>query len=148
MVTPFTGGCACGAIRYTCTVAPILMGNCHCRDCQRASGSGGSATLMIPKVGFTLTGQPKHHEVIAKNGLTARRGFCGDCGSPLYGIPAALPDVIGLRAGSLDDPSIYGPTVDIFTDSAQPWDCMNPDLPKFGQQPTAGEFEAVMASKG
>ena len=145
---PFTGGCSCGAIRYECSVEPILSGNCHCRDCQRASGGAYSATMIIPKAAFTVTkGQPKHHDVTAKNGLTARRFFCADCGSPLFAHPPSLPDCIGLRAGSLDDPSVYQPTMDIFTDSAQPWDYLNPDIPKFGQQPTDEEFQAVIAPR-
>ena len=104
--------------------------------------------MIIPKAAFTVTkGQPKHHDVTAKNGLTARRFFCADCGSPLFAHPPSLPDCIGLRAGSLDDPSVYQPTMDIFADSAQPWDYLNPDIPKFGQQPTDEEFQAVIAPR-
>jgi len=44
--------------------------------------------------------------------------------------------VLGIRAGSLDNPELYRPAMDIYTASAQPWDFMNPDLPKFPQLPT------------
>ena len=50
-----------------------------------------------------------------------------------------LPDVVGVRVGSLDDPSGYRPTMDMFVASAQPWDHMNPELPKFpGYPPGVG----------
>jgi len=48
---------------------------------------------------------------------------------------SANPDVIGLKAASLDDPSWFTPAMDIYTDSAQPWDAMNPDLPKVPKMP-------------
>ena len=49
MPTPFFGGCACGAIRYTCAAAPLFALNCHCRDCQRASGSAFCPVLYVPR---------------------------------------------------------------------------------------------------
>lgn len=145
---PFTGGCACGAIRYECSAEPMLSLNCHCRDCQRFTGSTYTATLIIPKAALTVTGQPNHYDVPTESGGTARRFFCGDCGSPVHAIPAVMSEVIGLRAGSLDDPSLYVPSVDIWTDSAQPWDWMNPALPKCGKQPTAEEFQELLAARG
>ena len=48
MKVPFSGGCACGLIRYTCTAAPLAMVNCYCRDCQRASG-GACSPSVVPK---------------------------------------------------------------------------------------------------
>jgi hypothetical protein len=57
------------------------------------------------------------------------------CGTPLCGIAIRLPGVIGIRAGSLDDPSWYRPALDVYTASAQPWDSMNPTLPKFPKLP-------------
>ena len=43
MAMNFTGGCLCGAVRYECTADAIFMGNCHCRDCQKASGGAYEA---------------------------------------------------------------------------------------------------------
>ena len=54
MDIPFTGGCACRALRYKCTGAPRYMGNCHCRDCQRATGSAYFAAVLIRAEEFFL----------------------------------------------------------------------------------------------
>ena len=97
MAHPFTGGCACGAIRYEASIGPPMAGTCHCGDCQRASG--------------------------------------GSVAPPLFGKPSMMPDVVGIRAGSLDNPSLFQPSMDIYTSSAQSWDYMNPDLPKFPKAP-------------
>ena len=59
MPTPFTGGCACGAIRYECSADPILSLNCHCRDCQRASGSPFATVLLVPQDAVKITGAVK-----------------------------------------------------------------------------------------
>ena len=125
------GGCACGAIRYSCTAEPIFSLNCHCRDCQRESGSAFVAVLGVPKSAFVLTqGTPRHFTVTADSGHPTTRVFCGDCGSPLYGLPSSAPEIVTIRASSLDDPSPFRPSQDIYTASAQPWDYMDPALPK------------------
>ena len=136
MPTLFTGGCACGAIRYACSAEPLLAFNCHCRDCQRASGSAFAAIIRMPAAAFTVTkGTPKFNTVMGDSGNTVSRGFCPECGSPLFSRLSGLSDVVGVRVGSLDDPSSYQPTMDIFVASAQPWDHLNPELPKFPSYP-------------
>ena len=136
MAVPFTGGCACGAIRYECTAEPLYMGNCHCRDCQRATGSA-----YFPAVGMSTTairftkGTPAVYEKLADSGNTMRRMFCAQCGSPMFLTNSARADLIVLYAGSLDDPSWVRPARDIYTESAQPWDHLDPALPKFPGMP-------------
>ncbi len=131
MATSFSGGCACGAIRYECSADPIMSANCHCRDCQRESGGAFAAVVVVPKAAFKITkGEPKHYDVKTYSGSTISRGFCPECGSPLFAKPGSIPDVVGIRAGSLDDPSWFKPAMDIYTASAQPWDHMNPELSK------------------
>lgn len=136
MKTPFSGGCACGAIRYTCSTEPLYMGNCHCRDCQRATGSAYFAAVIAKTSDFSLTGgEPIWYEKKADSGTLMRRGFCSSCGSPVLLTNGAIPDFMVLHAGSLDDPSWYKPQRDIYVASAQPWDVMHPDLPKVDGMP-------------
>lgn len=129
------GGCACGAIRYETAAEPLVMVNCHCRDCQRASGSGYAAIVVVPKDAVTLSGEPRYHRVVGDSGKAVERGFCPNCGSPVTSKLERLPEVLGLNAGSLDDPAQYRPSLEVFTDSAQPWVHMPPDTRKFPQGP-------------
>ncbi len=128
-----SGGCACGAIRYETDADPMLMLNCHCRDCQKASGSAYAAIVVVPEPAVRLTGEPRYHKSIGDGGKAVERGFCPTCGSQVLTKLERMPDVLGLKAGTLDDPSLYKPAMDIFADSAQPWDHMNPDTKKFPQ---------------
>lgn len=131
---PFRGGCACGAVRYECNAPPVRMVNCHCRDCQRASGSGYSATLVMSAGSVRLlNGECKEHRVVADSGNVAKREFCGACGSPLFAQSLGRPDFLGVKAASLDDPSWFAPEADVWVESAQPWESMNPNVPKFAK---------------
>ena len=131
MPDSFTGGCACGAIRYSSSGPARYMGNCHCRDCQQATGSAYFPAVVVKAIDFKLEkGEPAWFERIADRGHVMRRGFRRDCGPPLFLINGAREGVMVLYAGSLDDPSRYRPSRDIFVKSAQPWDLMHPELPK------------------
>jgi hypothetical protein len=132
--TPFTGGCLCGAVRYECSAEPIVMGNCHCRDCQLATGTAFAAGMLVPNNAVAIAGEVKYYDVTGDSGSIIGRGFCPNCGSKLFSKPS-VPELIGIFAGSLDEPSGYQPVMDIYTASAQPWDYMNPDLPKFAKMP-------------
>ena len=141
MKTPFTGGCMCAAIRYECSAAPIVMGNCHCRDCQQATGTAFAAAILVPRNAVTIAGEVKYYEVTGDSGQIVSRGFCPNCGSRLFG-QRAVADFLSIMAGSLDDPSEFRPAMHLYTASAQPWDYMNPDLPKFPQSLPPNAFAA------
>ena len=128
-----SGGCACGAIRYETEADPVVMLNCHCRDCQRATGSGYAAIMVVPKADVRVSGEPRYHRIVGKAGKAVERGFCPNCGSQVLAKLERMPDVLGLQAGSLDDPVRYRPSMDLFTASAQPWDHLGPDTRKFEQ---------------
>jgi hypothetical protein len=105
MATPFTGGCMCGAVRYECSAVPVMTASCHCRDCQRETGSAFVPVLAVHKTAFAIThGSPKYFGLMADSGQTTTRVFCAECGSSLFGLPGSAPDLVTIRAGSLDDP--------------------------------------------
>jgi hypothetical protein len=136
ITTPFSGGCACGAIRYEATAQPLLMLHCHCRDCQRSSGGPSSSFVIVPKEAFGITqGSMRFHDSSSEAGGHTHRGFCGDCGSPILARNDFNPDIIAIRTASLDDPSWFTPQMDIWTSDAHPWDQMNSALPKFDKYP-------------
>jgi len=136
MQIPFTGGCACGAVRYECSAEPIRMLQCHCRDCQRSSGGAGVSAVVVPAGALKVVkGTPRYYATSSARGGSIHRGFCTDCGSPVLAKFDAAPELMGIRAGSLDDPGWFHPSLDMWTSDAQPWDFMNPDLPKFAEYP-------------
>jgi len=141
-VSPMTGGCLCGAVRYESSGDPGFALLCHCRDCQRQSGSAYAAGLRVPAAGFRVTkGEPKNYVKAADSGNEITRAFCPDCGSMLFLRVSAKPDLVAIRVGTLDDPSGFQPAADIFVKSAQPWDYMNPNLPKYSTYPPGQAYE-------
>jgi hypothetical protein len=107
------------------------MLNCHCRDCQRAGGSAFAAILIVPADGLRLSGELRYHAVTSERNTRIERGFCPTCGSPIAGRLGARSDVVILQAGSLDDPSMFSPQMNIWTQSAPPWHHLDPKLPSF-----------------
>jgi len=79
----------------------------------------------------------------ADSGNTVTRAFCPDCGAHLYLQVSTRPDLVGIRVGSLDDPSWFRPTAHIFTQSAQPWDYLDPSLPAYPAYPPGQSYEPV-----
>jgi hypothetical protein len=135
MASKLSGGCACGAIRYESDAEPTVMLNCHCSDCRKASGSGHAAIVIVQKSTLQLSGEARFHELRGGSGGTIERGFCPDCGSPLFVRLERFPNVLGVQTGSLDDPALHKPSMDLYTDSAPAWDMMGPETRKFARGP-------------
>ena len=135
MTVPFSGGCACGSIRYVCSGAPIAMLNCHCRDCQRSSGSPFASGFVISTSDIQITGTPATHAVRGNSGGTTTRSFCPQCGSPLFTGGEALPGFMSVRFPTLDDASGFQPMLDIWTSSAPSWVCLSQAIPQYPQSP-------------
>jgi hypothetical protein len=118
------GGCACGAIRYRLTAAPMIVHACHCLDCQKQTGSAFVLNLWIEREFIEASGaEPIAFSVPPGSSGKPHDVFhCGACGTALWSKYHAAPgDTVLLRAGTLDDPAAITPDVHIFTRSKVPW---------------------------
>ena len=135
-MTTMTGSCLCRAIRYEVSVPIAELRACHCKDCQKSSGAGGSVNAMIPTSGFRITqGTPKRYSVTADSGRTLHRFFCGECGSPLFSRREIVPETTSLRIGTLDNPPPMKITANIWINSARPWAHIDAATQQFPGQP-------------
>jgi len=111
------GGCFCGAVRYAIAGAPTYIGNCHCRDCQRAIGASFVTWIGAKPENFAVT---KGEIAICETSPGVHRGFCARCGSSLTFAGDDWTDV-AITAASLDDTSFVKPESNVYLDHRQPW---------------------------
>ena len=52
-----TGGCLCGRVRYTAAGEPAFSGICHCRNCQRCTGSAFETVIAFPTASVSVQGE-------------------------------------------------------------------------------------------
>jgi len=130
-----TGGCLCGAVRYQAEGEPLFAVHCHCRDCQRASGTGHVPVLGMARNGFRVKGETRSYAKEGGSGQRSVRHFCPVCGSLLFGLPEVAPDVVTICAGSLDDLSLFQPQLVMYARSRPSWDVIAGDLPAFETTP-------------
>lgn len=121
MKLPLTGRCLCGAVRYEITGLPKRMGLCHCRSCQRATGSVHYPFVATSADTLKIQGEFTWHESIGESGHKVNGGFCPKCGSSLFSNPDALPDLRTVSASSLDDPLAFKPEIAVWMENALPW---------------------------
>jgi len=136
MSQPYTGGCACGAIRYEITDLPLAQNDCQCRDCQRTSGTGHCSYLTFPdRARVKLEGAATHWDLRDDRGNIKTRSFCPACGSPVYLQFKPRPELFTVHAASLDDPRRYKPQAVTYVIRGHAWDHLDPVLPKFEKMP-------------
>ena len=128
---PLEGGCDCRQIRYRMETAPLFVNCCHCRWCQRESGSAFALNAMIESDRVTLlTGAPQGIATPSASGKGQQIYRCSKCCVALWSHYAgAGPLVKFVRAGTLDEPDHLPPDIHIFTSTKQPWVVLGPGVP-------------------
>jgi hypothetical protein len=119
----YDGGCACGAVRYRLTAAPLIVHACHCRDCQRVTGGAFVVNLWIEKKHVDADhAAPRSFHLKGGSGKAHEVFFCPTCATYLWSRYHGVPgDCLFVRAGTLDHPEKFAPDVHIFTRSKLPW---------------------------
>lgn len=128
------GGCLCGEVRYECT-EESGGGHCHCIDCRKTSGTGHGSHMIVPEVGFRVTGTLRFFDKPADSGNIVSRGFCPACGGPVYSRNSGFPGLVFIRASTLDDPAVFAPAMTVYASRATPWDRVATDIPSFPEMP-------------
>lgn len=145
-----SGSCQCGEIQYTVGDGPLMTYACHCRDCQKRTGSAFSMGAIYPISAIALKGALSAWERTSDDGNVNTRYSCSSCGNIIYGVSSASPDLIKLQPGTLDDFGDVSVDAHIWTKRAQSWVLFAEDALMYETQPDnlAEVFEAVMLRKG
>jgi hypothetical protein len=115
------GGCACGAVRYRVTSDPLFVHCCHCLNCQRQTGSAFVLNVLVEADHVQLLGAEPHAVDTPRDGDTPQRVHrCPTCEVAVYS-EYGRPDILFVRAGTLDDPCSVVPDVHIYTRSKVGW---------------------------
>lgn len=131
------GSCLCGAVKYASSAEePAMMVVCHCKDCQKQSGTAYSTNVLVPTASITFEGETREQYVVnGYSGKRVTRNFCRKCGSPLSTELEAFDNLAAVKAGTLDDSSWVKPTVQIWCDDSQPWAPLDGSLDQAPKNP-------------
>jgi hypothetical protein len=145
------GGCQCGRVRFRMEVAPIITHCCHCRDCQKASGSAFGINAMIETSELTLV-QGEVETIEREGSHTVVR--CPECACRLWVHLGKLGNAIALvGVGVLDAGERLPPEAHYFVRSKHPWITVPSDVPSFdelgdpGKPGAAGRIMAVLGTR-
>jgi hypothetical protein len=132
MTATLEGGCSCGAVRYRLASAPMFVHCCHCRDCQRQTGSAFVINALIETDRIRLlSGNPAPVGVPTDSGRPHDIHRCPACQTAMWSDYGGRPALRFVRTGTLDDPAALSPDVHIFTRSKLPWVVLPPAVPAF-----------------
>lgn len=117
-----TGRCLCGGVHYACDTPADITALCHCRTCQRQTGTVASFVVGVKDADLHVRGATLGTFVTqGDSGQSVQRSFCTNCGSPIVSRCNAMPGVAFIKAGTLDDCSTLKPTVEFYLQDALPW---------------------------
>jgi hypothetical protein len=127
------GGCLCGAVRYRVRNAPFRTSVCHCKFCQRRTGSAFGVGVYFKKDDFELLrGELKSYEHRSdESGRWLRMEFCPKCGTTVTWTLELFPDGRGVAGGSFDDSSWLEIERQTWTRSRQHWLPLAADIEAF-----------------
>ena len=133
-----TGSCLCGSVSYSFNESSVISAHhCHCKDCQKSTGSGKATIIVVPEAGLEIEGEIKFFTVTGTDGGHVTRGFCESCGSPLISFVEEMQGVKFIKAGSLDDSSWLKINSNFWSSTAREWSPIDENLHSFNQNPEA-----------
>ena len=131
-----TGSCLCGEVSYSFNESSAISAHhCHCKDCQKSTGSGKATIIMVPESSLQMKGEIKIYTVTGTDGSHVSRCFCESCGSPLISYIKEMQGIRLIKAGSLDDSSWLKIDSNFWSSTAREWSPVNESLLSFSKNP-------------
>lgn len=124
----FTGSCLCGSVNYKSNSDPLVIQNCHCDQCRKATGSVYLTNLFIKEENFEITGEVNNYTHLSDTGNKMTKYFCPNCGSQVFGKNSGRPGIITIRAGTVNEKDIIKPIRNLFLKSKVPSTPINSNL--------------------
>ncbi|CAM8756009.1 CENP-V/GFA domain-containing protein [Burkholderia pseudomallei] len=124
----YEGGCTCGAVRYRMTSRPLIVHCCHCRWCQRETGTAFALNALIESDRLLLLrGEVDIVDTPSNSGKGQKIARCPRCRIAVWSHYAGGGGAVSfVRVGTLDAPERLSPDIHIFTSSKQPWVILPP----------------------
>jgi hypothetical protein len=145
MTTGISGGCRCGAVRYTLAIDALPPTYaCHCHECQTWSGSAFSQQALLPEDAITVSGPVALYEREGAGGRISRQRVCSICHTRIYNTNTARPGIAVVRAGTLDDSHLLNVVAHIWTKRKQPWLTIPYGVPTWPESAPPADFIAAM----
>ena len=147
---PLEGRCTCGEVRYRLARRPFAVHCCHCRDCQRETGSAFVINGLIEMQMLEVTeGSPETIQTPSQSGKGQPVVRCPSCHVALWSHYGGMGDKAAfVRVGTLDNPDACPPQVHIFTRSKQPWFELPMDAPAYEIFYSRDDLESLFDETG
>ena len=142
------GGCHCGSLRYKIIGEPMTCYTCHCTDCQKATGSAFTISVILEEKNLTITNGVAKTDSYQLNDNQLHRYSCENCGHTVWLTSPEHPGFLALRGGTMDDKKSIKPIAHIWFRSALPWVQVSPEQKNYEQQPTMRELIELWNQRG
>jgi len=130
-MTTRQASCSCGQLEVTVSGEPVRISMCHCRACQRRTGSPFGVQARYAESDVEVNGQSQAWRRIADSGHSITFHFCPNCGSTVFYRPEQEPEIIAVAVGGFADPGFPPPTVSVYESRRHPWVATPPDARRF-----------------
>ena len=128
-----TGSCLCGAVSFTASFPSKWVAHCHCTRCQRAHGAPFVTWVGMAAAQISVRGDASLRWHVAEEG--GSRGFCGNCGSPMFFESVRWPGELHIARALFDQPVDQEPQAHVFYETHVSWVKVADDLPKKRSEP-------------
>jgi hypothetical protein len=148
MTEIMTGGCRCGACRYTLTVEampPVYC--CHCTDCQTWSGSAFTEQAVVRPETIAASGPVVEFSLTAPSGAISTQHACETCGTRLWNTNSKRPGLAAVRAGTFDASTMIVPRAHIWTNSKQSWIAIPDGIPSWPENAPLADFVTALQTE-